>query len=391
MQPEIPSNEQLREAIRKQWAGQALHAREQALFDEWLAASPHNRAMWDAMRDEASLEALFAEWNRYAGQRVWDKFSQLRHGPAQPARKVRTLYRWAAAAAILMGIAIGAYLLTSRQSQPPAVAEAPADVAPGGQRAVLVLADGSQVTLDSAGNQVIHQGSVAIRQQAGQLRYDGGDDASSIQYNTLKTPRGGQFRITLPDGTNVWLNAESTLRFPTAFRGKERLVEMTGEVYFEVKTDAARPFRVTAPNGTAVEVLGTHFNINAYADEPAVRTTLLTGAVKVRKNALGAVLKPGQQAEVSSRIKVVNDVDIDKVMAWKNGVFDFNDAKLKDVMQQLSRWYDIEVEYRGNVPEAEFWGKMGRNLTLMEVLSGLEGTGIHFKLEDNGKKLVVLP
>ncbi|MGN6510071.1 MAG: FecR family protein [Chitinophaga sp.] len=332
------------------------------------------------------MQRQFAEWNGYENKTVWEKTLAYR----KPA-KTRRLYRWAAAAAIVVIAAAGAYLLLPERHVQPTVAQTVTDVAPGGSKAVLILADGSQVTLDSAGNQVIQQGSTAIRQQAGQLRYDAADDASAGSYNTLKTPRGGQFRITLPDGTGVWLNAESSIRFPTAFRGKERLVEVSGEAYFEVAKNAAMPFRVNVADRAAVEVLGTDFNINAYEDEEGIQATLLKGAVKVRKDAHSAVLKPGQQARVTTGISVVDGVDIEKVMAWKNGVFNFKDAKLKEVMKQLSRWYDIEVEYRGDVPNTEFWGKMGRNLTLLQVLNGLEASGIHFKLEDNGKKLVVLP
>ncbi len=387
MQPDLSFNEQLREALRKQWAGEQLSDGEQALFDACVAASPDNRAVWDELNDEASLQRQLAEWNGYDNETVWNK--TLAH--RKPAR-TRRMYRWAAAAAIAVIAAAGAYLLLpERQSVQPIVAQTITDVAPGGSKAVLILADGSQVTLDSAGNQVIQQGSTAIRQQAGQLRYDAADDASAVSYNTLKTPRGGQFRIMLPDGTGVWLNAESAIRFPTAFRGKERLVEISGEAYFEVAKNAAMPFRVNVAGRAAIEVLGTDFNINAYGDEEGIQATLLSGAVKVSKNGRSAVLKPGQQARVTTGISVVDGVDVEKVMAWKNGVFNFKDAKLKEVMKQLSRWYDIEVEYRGDVPNTEFWGKMGRNLTLLQVLNGLEASGIHFRLENNGKKLVVLP
>lgn len=386
MQPDLSFNEQLRETLRKQWAGEPLNEQEQALFEAWIAASPDNRAVWDELNDEEALRRQFAEWNGYENKTVWEKTLAYR----KPA-KTRRLYRWAAAAAIVVIAAAGAYLLLPERHVQPTVAQTVTDVAPGGSKAVLILADGSQVTLDSAGNQVIRQGSTAIRQQAGQLRYDAADDASAVSYNTLKTPRGGQFRITLPDGTGVWLNAESSIRFPTAFRGKERLVEVSGEAYFEVAKNAAMPFHVNVADRAAVEVLGTNFNINAYEDEEGIQATLLNGAVKVRKDAHSAVLKPGQQAQVTTGISVVDGVDIEKVMAWKNGVFNFKDAKLKEVMKQLSRWYDIEVEYRGDVPNTEFWGKMGRNLTLLQVLNGLEASGIHFKLEDNGKKLVVLP
>ncbi|GEP96112.1 FecR family protein [Chitinophaga cymbidii] len=313
--------------------------------------------------------------------------------PVEKTKVVKGRFRyWWAAAAVLLLIAAGS-LLWPRPSERAAItAQQPVnDAPPGGSKATLTLADGSVVTLDSAGNQVLQQGNTAVRQQGGQLSYDAQGDASTISYNTLRTPRGGQFQVKLPDGTKVWLNAASSISYPTAFQGRERMVQVTGEAYFEVTKDAAMPFRVKVNELATIEVLGTNFNINAYEDEAAIYTTLLEGAVRVRKGTQSATLRPGQQAQIDAGIKVVKDADIEKAVAWKNGVFDFRNARLKDVMRELARWYDITVVYQGNVPEREFWGKMGRNLTLSQVLKGIEGTGVNFEIQDNGKKLVVLP
>ncbi|MCK7557600.1 FecR domain-containing protein [Chitinophaga sedimenti] len=249
------------------------------------------------------------------------------------------------------------------------------------------MADGQVVTLDSTGARDLSRNGTVVRQQGGRLLYG---NASAVSYNTLQTPRGGQFQLQLPDGTEVWLNAASSIRFPTAFPGKERLVEVTGEVYMEVARNADQPFRVKVNEQVNVQVLGTRFNINAYSDEKNIQTTLVQGAVKVKSGDTGTILQPGQQAQVSDNIRVV-PADVDQVMAWKNGLFNFHNMELKEVMRQLSRWYDIDIEYRGTIAPREFWGKMGRNLTLSEVLKGLEGAGINFKIEENGKKLVVLP
>jgi ferric-dicitrate binding protein FerR (iron transport regulator) len=215
----------------------------------------------------------------------------------------------------------------------------------------------------------------------------------------MSTPKGRQFQLVLPDGTKVWLNAASSLRYPTVFDGRLRTVEVTGEAYFEVaklvnpSTGQRVPFHVKVNNKTEIEVLGTHFNINSYDDESAVSTTLLEGSVRVVNGLEKAVITPGQQARIetgSSHIKIVPDANVEKVMAWKNGVFDFQDATLEEVMRELQRWYNIDVVYEKGVPQLEFIGRMGRDLSLASVLNGLELSRVHFRIEE-GRRLVVLP
>lgn len=292
--------------------------------------------------------------------------------------------QFAAAAMVLGIIATGLYFWNQAGEKSAADTYAKHDVAPGGNKAVLILGDGSRVALDSSGNQVLRQGTIAIHQQGGQLQYDQQGTETSVSYNTLSTPRGGQFQIILPDGTKVWLNAASSLRYPTAFTGGERKVEITGEAYFEVAKNAAMPFRVKISKEATVEVLGTHFNINAYADEAAVRTTLLEGKIKV----MDVVLNPGEQAQITTGIQINRHVDTSAVMAWRYGLFNFEGQNLKEVMRQLSRWYDIEVIYEGTVPDIVFGGKMLRNINLSQLLKVLEDAEVHFTLEE-GRKLII--
>jgi ferric-dicitrate binding protein FerR (iron transport regulator) len=231
--------------------------------------------------------------------------------------------------------------------------------------------------------------------QNGELKYNAdGSAVNAVAYNTITTPKGRQFQMTLPDGTRVWLNAGSSLRFPTVFVGNERKVEVTGEGYFEVAKNAAKPFRVSINNETEIEVLGTHFNVNSYSNETSIKTTLLEGSVRVKTQVAGkkseVIIAPGQQAQLTAgNLKVANNVDLSEVMAWKNGVFNFHNATLEEVMRELERWYDINVVYEKGVPQIEFVGKMGRDLSLAKVLRGLEMSEVHFRLE--GRTLIVMP
>lgn len=267
------------------------------------------------------------------------------------------------------------------------------DVAPGGDKAVLTLADGSTIILDSAGNGILanQSGTKVIKKEDGQLLYSNGEDeATEMAYNLLTTPRGGKYKITLPDGSKVWLNAASSLKYPIAFTGKERKVEITGEAYFEIAKDVSKPFKVNF-NSMEVEVLGTHFNIKAYTDEEIIKTTLLEGKVKVTNGNEVKQLVPGQQAQVKSlsNIKIVNDVDLEETVAWKDGNFQFENTSLQDVMRQLSRWYDVEITYRGTIHK-NFIGSISRDVKLSQVLSMLQQTSkLKFMIE--GKNIIVYP
>ena len=272
------------------------------------------------------------------------------------------------------------------------------DISPGGNKAVLTLADHSTIVLDSAASGKLAQegGTAIIKSKEGRLEYrpaGGVGGGATISYNMLSTPRGGQYQLVLPDGSKVWLNAASSIRYPTAFAGTTRQVDITGEAYFEIAKDAYRPFtvRVGSPAGTKgeIRVLGTQFNVNAYSDEPVVRTTLLEGAVRVTKDAAAATLKPGEQAELeqSGTFRLIPDVDIDQTMAWKNGQFFLKEADIRTVMRQIERWYDVEVVFEDDIRD-KFYVDMSRNTNVSNVFRILESTGlVHFRID--GKKIIV--
>ena len=312
-------------------------------------------------------------------------------------RRIMHVRWWAAASVTLLLLAGGLYVGSRKQAAPvppPVVKKEGAvkrDVLPGSDKAVLTLADGSTVTLDSAGKQVLRQGKTAIRQLNGQLQYESSDAGKEISYNTLTTPRGGQYQLLLPDGTGVWLNAGSSLRYPVAFTEKERKVMLTGEAYFEVVHDGKKPFRIQVGD-QLVEDLGTHFNINAYADEPEMKTTLLEGSVKVSKNDRlpATVLTPGQQALVAENaITVTKNVAVDEVVAWKAGLFIFNKTDIRSMMRQAERWYDIIASYPNGVPEDEFSGSLSRNVNLSQFLKIMEYSDIKIKI--TGKNVIINP
>lgn len=314
-----------------------------------------------------------------------------------PVHRVHFMRRWGWAAAVIFVAALTTFLLLDRNKMPaPGTAVAKQqDIAPGKSGAILTLADGTQVELDSMGNGLIaSQQGADVKLNNGEVKYDDTDNKTGeMVYNTMTTPRGRQFRLTLPDGTKVWLNAASSLRFPTAFLGEDRSVEVTGEAYFEVAKDARKPFNVTVNGSMMVHVLGTHFNINAYRNEQLVHTTLLEGSLQVTQGRQRALLRPGQQAQlatgVENSLQVTADVDLDKVMAWKNGIFNFEGAKLGEFLRQVERWYDIDVVYEKGVPDITFWGKMTRDIPLSGLLVVLEKSNVKFRLE--GRTLTILP
>lgn len=310
--------------------------------------------------------------------------------------RVRPLYRymWAAAAVVLLLLAAGIYfLLPAGQKKAPEMAQQVIkhpDISPGRNGAVLTLSDGSAVVLDSMHNgEVANQNGTKVMLQNDAITYAPGRLSSGTPaLNVLSTPRGRQFSVVLPDGTKVWLNAASSVAYPTAFNGRERRVEVTGEVYLEVAANAAKPFYVSINKQTTVQVLGTSFNINAYTDEPAIKTTLLQGSVRIVKEKKANILKPGEEAITSSGTDIrVQPANIAKVMAWKKGIFDAEGEGTAAFLRQLARWYDLEIVYHGPVPEKKFHGKLGRDLQLSQVLEVLSQFNIQYKLE--GKVLTI--
>ncbi|GEL10300.1 FecR family protein [Flavobacterium glycines] len=302
---------------------------------------------------------------------------------------VISLFNWrkiAVAASILVAIGIGTLVLFQKKDQSPVTValKTTDDKDPGKSGAILTLSNGSKIVLDSVGNGLLaNQNNTTVSKKNGGLVYKAGRNAR-VAYNTMTTPRARQYNLELSDGTKVWLNASSSIIFPTSFAPNERKVILTGEAYFEVAKDKKRPFRV-AVNGMQVNVLGTHFNINAYDDEASVNTTLLEGSVLITEKAKKVLLKPGQQAQKqkSGAITVNDNVNLEEVMGWKNGVFYFENANLQTVLRQLSRWYDVDVVFEKGIPARTFEGEIQRNLQLSQVLKILEKNKVHFKIDGN--------
>lgn len=295
---------------------------------------------------------------------------------------------WWAAAAIVVLLGIGTYWgITGKNNMQPAIAVTPADIAPGRNGAILTLANGTQVVLDSLGNGIVAtQNGTSVWMKNGELTYaPAGQAAADVSYNTTTTPKGRQFQLVLPDGTKAWLNAGSSITYPTAFTGKERVVKVAGEVYLEIARNAQMPFLVNVGDRAAIEVLGTRFNVNAYTNEDAINTTLLEGSIKVRDSQQEQVtLKPGELAQIKdAAIRVISNADTSKVVAWKNGAFDFNGLTLQEVMRQLERWYDIEIVFKGTGSGQVFWGKMDRNVSLADVLDMFKDMGIKYQWNDH--------
>ncbi len=317
------------------------------------------------------------------------------HGKAASVISLRW-GRVAAAAVLVAGLGVGGfwYFAQHQKSHPLPTSQKIKDIQPGHNHAILTIVGGRHLDLDSQSNSVlVLQGkSRLVRNKSGEWVYQGTDEPEpGITFNVLSAPRGGQFPFVLEDGTRVWLNAASSLTFPTSFRGSSREVTLIGEAYFEVAQDARKTFVVHAGN-QGIQVLGTAFNVNAYPDESLVKTTLITGSVRLNKEQSSFLLGPGEIGFWDSNGKEEKIRDEDKVEAavsWKNGYFSFAEDDIQIVMRQISRWYDVEVRYEGPITQARFGGDIERDLTLMQVLRILEKSQVHFRLE--GKVLTVLP
>lgn len=409
--------------------GQVLSDKEQADLDEWAQSTPQRRAIFAGSTDrlaiaaelrrlkdqydtekaianifnalnlsEASPEESGISPERSDDSPEWSEASPER-SDVSPERRLRRLYyplRWLAAAILTGAIALSAwfYIFHSRQIKSPIVKLAPPgkDILPGSSKAVLTLGDGEIIALDKTKNgQLARQGNVTIISKDGRLTYQGAENAGKMVYNTITTPKGGQYQLILPDGSRVWLNAASSIKYPTSFTGAQRKVELTGEAYFEIAQNKQHPF-IVQTRETTVSVLGTDFDMMAYQDEDAQRTTLLKGSVLVSQGAQSKLLTPGQQAIVKPERSITVDphVDIEKAVAWKTGFFVFNNTDIKILMREISRWYDIEVVYETTDFSGEYGGRISRNNTLLQTKELLEGNGIHhYRIE--GRKLFVLP
>lgn len=364
------------------------------------------------------LEALLADHEASSQiQQLWDKLPEdarffeedksetmlaeivQRNRMADKIRKQKSSKRALLIAATLVfgiaGVLVFKAIQPAEQHATPVAARDTINtpVIPGSDKAILVLDDGSTVTLDStADGNITKQGATNISKMNGQVTYalnDAPGGTAGVVYNTIKIPRGGQYQLVLADGTKVWMNASSSLHFPTSFPGKERVVELTGEAYFEVAKDAQRRFSVKV-NGTSVNVLGTHFNVMAYDNESAMAVTLMEGAVNVSKENDNVTLRPGQQAQLrpGSNFSVLDNVNLEETIAWKNGYFHLDHTTLAVLMRQIERWYDVDVTYEGKIPNRQFGGKISRKSDIQHVMKILEVSKVHSRME--GNKIVIL-
>lgn len=380
-------------------------------FLEMVKHEDYTHALKDLIRDEVEDEVTYHKMDENKADEIFDRIIQVANEKETiNAHFSKNYYlKWWAAAAVLIVLAGSAYLFSkktgadintkSTAKSKPVVN----DLAPGHAGAILTLANGKTIILDSAHNGLLaSQGNTHIVKENGKVSYRDQENAGSeIMYNTMTTPKGRQYQLILADGSKVWLNAASSITYPTAFTGKERRVSITGEVYFEIKHlsfnsvtgEEAIPFFVdynsSANENGEIKVMGTHFNVMDYNNENAVKTTLLEGSVKITENQKTVTIKPGEQAVMNkdkNTVSVVN-ADVDEAVAWKNGFFSFKNATIETVMRQVERWYDVNVVYNGAKPGGHYRGEVPMNVNASEMLKVLEVSGINFKID--GKRILV--
>ena len=390
--------EYIKDLIEKYQNGR-IDTKELHLLNEWYNSfsDAEDQLFTDSNEEKATAKRIAA--------RISDTLLEYQRIPRIKSFVTRKRFYVAAAAAFTILSFSLFYLFFSSSASRDQVAvqrehntESAADeIIPGGNKALLTLSDGSAIVLDSASNGTLgKQGNIKIlKLNNGLLSYTGQEkngSANTSIFNTISTPRGGQYQVTLSDGTKVWLNAASSIRFPVSFTGAERRVSVKGEAYFEVAHDQFRPFKVEL-NTSEIEVLGTHFNVNAYDDEASVKTTLLEGKVKLtaKDNASPFILLPGQQSAIDNdgNITLQKDADTEEAVAWIHGNFQFKSAELQTVLRQISRWYDVDIEYKGNL-NPYFTGQLPRSESVYTVFKHLSMTGtVHFTIE--GRKVIVTP
>lgn len=395
----MPNSVEIRELINRYISGRISAAEEELLFD-WMGDSSKSELVKQvfeeliAERPTSQELELVANDTRIAEILSIDKALKQYPGRVFRLAGVSRWFKYAAILLVVIGVGASVWLLKREDNKSIVKTETQTDIKPGGLKAVLRLGDGTEINLDEVENGLISQrGSVRVVKTAnGQIVYDVRESGNQgVEWNTVSTPVGGQFQIALPDGTMVWLNAASSIAFPSKFGGKERRVKVSGELYLDVAKNTKLPFLVDIGQQSVVEVLGTGFNINSYANENGIATTLVEGSVKINTSGKSTILSPGQQAVIlttrnsaeKSDIRIKTDLDISKVLAWKNGLFSFDNADLHSVMRQLERWYGIKVIYQGTATDLTLRGEMYRNVNLSTVLEFLEKMGVRFRLEGN--------
>jgi transmembrane sensor len=370
--------------LSAKWLKGTITAEELELLERWYNQEPQGNILWEA--GDADKEQL--------GDRLFYNINQVQKADAPVHMLNRTiLYK---VAAMLVAVLGGAWYYTTIVTTPKQNGIAKSDTKLLGQRvanankAILTLANGSTMVLDNTDDGLIaKQGNTRVNKtHDGELIYnnEGTNEDTKVEFNMISTSSGGQYQISLPDGSKVWLNALTSLKFPTVFKGTERVVELTGEAYFEVAKNKSMPFKVKLAGNTSIEVLGTHFNIMAYANEGSIQATLLEGSINVQKNGLTKIMIPGQEASITDEIKLQR-VDADEAISWKNGLFSFDKSNIHTVMRQIERWYNVEVVYENKVPNYQITGYISRSSNLSEVIKILELSGL--RIVPEGRKLKI--
>jgi transmembrane sensor len=373
----------------------ALTEAEHDELDVWVESSDENMLLFEELTDEKNIEANLAWMDKTSTEKNLELTKKkIEFTPEHKNLKTKNWFYSIAASVILLIAAFGIYkIINYKQSKQTSIAKIDqTEIQPGGNKATLTLSNGSVIDLISTPNGIIKgdNGTIINKSKDGEILYNDNDASSIASDNILSTPKGGQYKVQLPDGSQVWLNAASSLKYPTAFATSERIVELSGEGYFEIEKNKTKPFKVKLADGSEVKVLGTHFNIIAYENEKSKEVTLLEGSVEITKGNNQQNLTPGQQGRIiSSKIILVSAADTEQVTGWKNGQFIFHDADIQSIMRQVARWYDVDIKYE-TVNAQHFNATISRKEPVLKLLHILEETGqIHFKTE---KKIIyVLP
>lgn len=364
---------------------------------EWVDENAENRVQFEKLTDADFLEKKLTFWDNIDKDKAWDELlRKLPESESEPSRRFNytSLLKYAAIVILTLSVFVLLYRRNENRvkgNDKPQIAQT-IRIKPGSNNAILILGNGQKVALknrvpvsinEDDGTAVSNKDEILAYKHTGKV-----SAGQEVIYNTIVVPRGGEYQLVLADGSKIWMNSASSLRYPTSFSGTERKVYLTGEAYFEVAKNAKMPF-IVETNKADVQVLGTHFNVKAYDDEELTKTTLLEGAVKVQSSAGINVIKPGQQAIINStgQQKITSEINVDEEVAWKNGLFMFTKADIKDVLQQVSRWYDIDVVYEGKVPDLQFSGQLSRKVDFSGFTNILKYAGLNFTIK--GKTVIV--
>ncbi|HEY9256539.1 FecR family protein [Chitinophaga sp.] len=392
-----PEQEQITALILKYLSGE-LTVEEQVELDTWLNANEENYALMEEFRNEAVVRQELQDIY-HTKTRIWQQLQEYTTTNVRSVPNYRRIALYAASICLLVVGAATYFVYRWRTPVPTEVATTPKahiDIpSPATNRAYVTLGNGKRVYIDSlqTGADIIPGSNLAQKLSPDKIEYAYNSRSAAPELNTITVPRGSKpLLIALPDGSQVWVNVASTISFQAPFAGKERVVSVSGEAYFEVAAAASQPFIVKS-KGQEIKVLGTAFNIKSYEEESTIKTTLVKGKIQISQHTSGTMktLTAGQQAISSpdGQLMIDQDADMEEALAWKTNVFQFSNEDLKSIMQQLGRWYDVEIVYRGAVPNRFFTVKISRDKSLTAVLKIMELYGINFQLE--GKKLTVLP